>query len=140
MEVYRTVCYTEGFVILRFVILEYSCVRVSEPLLRSHSKSVCMFCLYPSLNVQGFKGRWLLERRLSAGIESTMMRYEIQVVPKLKGVWLPRPLVAYLLNQGLPANISALAAQAERIAQARLAFYWFLSTVRTIVYHDFPSP
>jgi len=72
-------------------------------------------------SAQAFKGRWLLEAQPAQEdqCESTLLRYEIQVVPQLNGVPLPRALLTYLLEQGLPANLSAVAAHAERIAQVR---------------------
>jgi hypothetical protein len=43
---------------------------------------------------------------------ASVLRYEISVVPKLS---IPSTIVAYVVRAGLPANIAAIAAQAEEV-------------------------
>lgn len=65
-----------------------------------------------------FEGSWVLESDVSSSARvTTFLRYEIRV--KVVGD-LPSQIVSYVIKAGLPANIRAIAAMAERRAANRL--------------------
>ncbi|KAK9823512.1 hypothetical protein WJX72_003333 [[Myrmecia] bisecta] len=65
---------------------------------------------------QEYSGKWVVEPDPSVrdGLSSTLLRYEITVVPKWS---IPSTIVTRVVKAGLPANILAIVKRAEQIAQ-----------------------
>ncbi len=62
------------------------------------------------LLLQEFSGRWVVEP--SPNGLSTLLRYEISVVPKMS---IPSTFVSHIVRMGLPTNVSAIAERAEQV-------------------------
>lgn len=71
-------------------------------------------CFFQCCNsLQEFSGRWIVEPDPSVLNQlATLLRYEVSIVPKWS---LPSTLVTTIVRCGLPANVRAIATQAEKV-------------------------